>query len=60
MKLSALLVSDCMTPHPIIVDPEDSLMRALEIIRLPGVRRLPVAVDGMLVGLVTEGATSCS
>ena len=30
-------------------------MRALEIIRLRGVRRLPVAVGGMLVGLVTEG-----
>ena len=55
MKLSALLVSDYMTPHPIVVDPEDSLMRALEITRLRGVRRLPVAVDGMLVGLVTEG-----
>jgi CBS domain-containing protein len=30
-------------------------MRALEIIRLRGVRRLPVAVGGMLVGLITEG-----
>ena len=30
-------------------------MRALEIIRLRGVRRLPVAVGGMLVGLVTDG-----
>jgi CBS domain-containing protein len=55
MKLSALLVSDYMTPHPIVVYPEDSLMRALEIIRLQSVRRLPVAVDGMLVGLITEG-----
>ena len=55
MKLSALLVSDYMTPNPIVVEPEDSLMRALEIIRLRGVRRLPVTVGGMLVGLVTEG-----
>lgn len=30
-------------------------MRALEIIRLRGVRRVPVAVGGMLVGLITEG-----
>jgi CBS domain-containing protein len=55
MELSALAVSDYMTPNPIVVEPEDSLMRALEIVRLRGVRRLPVAVGGMLVGLVTEG-----
>ena len=55
MRLSALLVSDYMTPNPFVVEPEDSLMRALEIIRLHGVRRLPVTVGGMLVGLVTEG-----
>jgi CBS domain-containing protein len=55
MKLSTLLVSDYMTPNPILVEPEDSLMRAVEIIRLRGVRRLPVTVGGMLVGLVTEG-----
>jgi CBS domain-containing protein len=55
VKLSSLLVSDYMTPHPIVVDPEDSLMHALDIIRLRGVRRLPVAVEGMLVGLITEG-----
>jgi acetoin utilization protein AcuB len=55
MDLSGLLVSDYMTPNPIVVEPEDPLMRALEIIRLRGVRRLPVAVGGMLVGLVTEG-----
>jgi acetoin utilization protein AcuB len=55
MKLSALLVSDYMTPNPIVVEPEESLMRALEIIRLHGVRRLPVTVGGTLVGLLTEG-----
>ena len=55
MKLASLLVSDYMTVSPITVEPEESLMRALELIRLRGVRRLPVAVGGMLVGLVTEG-----
>jgi acetoin utilization protein AcuB len=55
MNVSALLVSDYMTPNPIVVEPEDPLMRAIEIIRLRGVRRLPVTVGGMLVGLVTEG-----
>ena len=55
MDLSALLVSDYMTPNPIVVEPEEPLMRALELIRLRGVRRLPVTVGGMLMGLITEG-----
>ena len=55
MKLASLLVSDYMTENPITLEPEEPLMRALEIIRLRGVRRLPVAVGGMLVGLITEG-----
>jgi acetoin utilization protein AcuB len=44
-----------MTPDPMTVAPEDSLMEALEVMRLRKVRRLPVAVGGTLVGLVTEG-----
>jgi acetoin utilization protein AcuB len=55
MDLAALLVSDYMTPNPIVVEPEEPLMRALELIRLRGVRRLPVTVGGILVGLLTEG-----
>jgi acetoin utilization protein AcuB len=55
MKLASLLVSDYMSENPITIEPEEPLMRALEIIRLRGVRRLPVAVGGMLVGLITEG-----
>ena len=55
MKLSALLVSDYMTSNPIVLAPEDTLMRALETIRLRGVRRLPVTVGDLLVGLITEG-----
>lgn len=55
MKLTSLQVADYMTPNPITVEPEDPLLRAVEIIRLRGVRRLPVTVGGMLVGLVTDG-----
>jgi acetoin utilization protein AcuB len=55
MDLSTLMVSDYMTPDPVAVEPEDSLMRALETIRLRGVRRLPVTVGGVLVGLLTQG-----
>ena len=49
------LVSDYMTPAPITLSPEDTLLQALETMRLRGVRRLPVTVAGTLVGLVTEG-----
>jgi len=55
MKLTGLLVSNYMTPNPLTVEPEDTLLHALETMRLRGVRRLPVAVGGTLVGLVTEG-----
>ena len=49
------LVSDYMTSEPITLSPEDTLLQALETMRLRGVRRLPVTVAGALVGLVTEG-----
>lgn len=55
MKLTGLTVSDYMTPNPLTVEPGDSLIHALETMRIRGVRRLPVAVGGVLVGLVTEG-----
>ena len=48
-------VSDYMTADPMTLGPEDHLLQALETMRLRGVRRLPVTVGGMLVGLVTEG-----
>jgi acetoin utilization protein AcuB len=55
MKLTELRVANYMTPNPITVEPEDSLMRALEVVRLRKVRRLPVTIGGELVGLVTAG-----
>jgi acetoin utilization protein AcuB len=55
MSAQKPLVSDYMTPEPITLSPEDTLLQALEAMRLRGVRRLPVTVAGTLVGLVTEG-----
>lgn len=55
MARSPLLVTDYMTQDPMTVGPEDSLMEALETMRLRKVRRLPVTVGGVLVGLLTEG-----
>jgi acetoin utilization protein AcuB len=51
----ARTVRDVMTREPIVLEPEDSLMKALEIMRLRGVRRVPIVLAGMLVGLLVEG-----
>jgi CBS domain-containing protein len=51
----APLVRDYMTPDPVSLEPEDSLMRAVELMRLRGVRHIPVILAGELVGLVAEG-----
>jgi acetoin utilization protein AcuB len=44
-----------MTPDPLTLEPEDSLMSALEAMRLRGVRRVPVVLGGVLMGLLVEG-----
>ena len=51
----SLTVGDVMTADPLTLEPEESLMRALEIMRLRGIRRIPVVLAGMLVGLLAEG-----
>jgi acetoin utilization protein AcuB len=51
----ARTVREVMTREPFVLEPEDSLMKALEIMRLRGVRRIPVVLAGMLVGLLVEG-----
>lgn len=55
MDARALLVSDYMTSNPVTLSPEDSLLQAIQTMRLKAVRRIPVTVGGMLVGLATEG-----
>jgi acetoin utilization protein AcuB len=49
------VVRDYMTPDPVTLEPEANLMRALELMRLRGVRHIPVVLAGELVGLVAEG-----
>ena len=45
-----------MTPNPITLSPEESLMEALQMMRLRKIRRVPVvSAAGKLVGLLTEG-----
>jgi acetoin utilization protein AcuB len=51
----SLTVRQYMTPDPITLQPEDSLMRALELMRLRSIRRVPLVLDGVFVGLLVEG-----
>ena len=44
-----------MTPDPLTLSPEVSLMEALQIMRLRRIRRIPIVAGGRLVGLLTEG-----
>ena len=45
-----------MTPNPVTLSPEESLMEALQLMRLRKIRRVPVvSAAGELVGLLTEG-----
>jgi CBS domain-containing protein len=50
-----LTVAQVMTADPVTLGPEDSLMRGLEVMRLKGIRRIPVVVADTLVGLLAEG-----
>jgi acetoin utilization protein AcuB len=50
-----LRVVDVMTAEPVTVGPEDTLMRAVEVMRKHRIRRLPVVIGEKLVGLVAEG-----
>lgn len=51
-----LKVRDVMTPNPVTLSPEESLMEALQTMRLRKIRRIPVvSAAGKLVGLLTEG-----
>ncbi len=55
MSPPARTVRDVMTKDPFTLEPEDSLMKAVEMMRLRGVRRAPIVLAGMLVGLLVEG-----
>ena len=50
-----LKVRDVMTPDPVTLPPEETLMEAAQLMRMRKIRRIPIVVDGKLVGLLTEG-----
>jgi acetoin utilization protein AcuB len=53
--MGAPQVRDVMTTNPLTMSPEESLMEALQMMRLRHIRRIPILADGKLVGLLTEG-----
>jgi len=48
-------VSALMTPNPVAVDPEMHLLRAATVMVRHNFRRIPVAEEGKLVGMLTLG-----
>jgi acetoin utilization protein AcuB len=50
-----LTVADAMTKDPVTLGPEDTLMRAVEVMRKHHIRRIPVVAGDMLMGLLAEG-----
>jgi len=50
-----LTVADAMTRDPVTLGPEESLSTGLEVMRRHGIRRIPIVLDGTLVGLLAEG-----
>ena len=47
-------VRDWMTPNPITIEADASIVKAIHLLKEKGIRRLPVMRDGKMVGLVTE------
>ncbi len=50
-----LTVADAMTKDPVTLGPEDTLMKGVEVMRKRSIRRIPIVVGDMIVGLLAEG-----
>ena len=50
-----LKVRDVMSTEPVTIGPEDNLMEVLQTMRRHHCRRLPVVLQGRLIGIVAEG-----
>jgi acetoin utilization protein AcuB len=50
-----LTVGQVMTADPVTLGPEETLMRAVEVMRQKRIRRIPIVVADTLVGLLAEG-----
>jgi acetoin utilization protein AcuB len=50
-----LKVADAMTVDLVTMGPEESLMRAVELMQKKGIRRVPIVVADTLVGILAQG-----
>jgi len=48
-------VEDLMTPKVLTVTPEDPVLRAVSVMCVNKIRRIPVAIDGELQGIISMG-----
>lgn len=46
-------ITDCMTPDPVTVLPDATLAVVYELMHAHEIRRIPVAIEGAVVGIVT-------
>jgi len=49
-----MLVKEWMTEDPIVLDENASIMKAVQVMKEHGMRRVPVVCQGKLVGIVTD------
>lgn len=54
MDVKRTKVRDWMTPNPVTIDSDATIIEAVHLLKEKGIRRLPVLKNGKLVGLVTE------
>jgi len=47
-------VSDWMTPNPITIDKDSSIIEAIHLMKEKNIRRLPVTCKGKFCGLITD------
>ena len=53
-----MYVSAHMSQQLITVSPKETISLALELMKIHKIHRLPVVIEGVLVGLITEGMIS--
>jgi acetoin utilization protein AcuB len=53
-----MYVSAHMSQQLVTISPKETISLALELMKIHKIHRLPVVIDGILVGLITEGMIS--
>jgi acetoin utilization protein AcuB len=53
-----MYVSAHMSEQLVTISPKETISLALELMKIHKIHRLPVVIDGILVGLITEGMIS--